>query len=172
MSAPWPVVLPWPPGSYAEAHAEEQAKIEAAHAEERAKFEAELKATENGPVATMTVDDFWNSLDREDLACLGLERVRHPFKDDFFSDLKKQAQEEYFASLPKPREPPEPPKPPKPPTLASVAKDARKAGIDPARIEIRPDGSYVVDIGGPEQQQGNEVDEWIAKHAHETEGNS
>src|SRR5262249_2528536 len=63
------------------------------------------------------------------------------------------------ASLPKL---PKPSQPPKPPTLASVAKDARKAGIDPARIEIKPDGSYVVDIGKPEQQRGNEVDEWIA----------
>jgi len=39
---------------------------------------------------------------------------------------------------------------PRKPTLASVSKDARKAGIDPARIEIKPDGSYVVDIGKPE----------------------
>jgi len=31
------------------------------------------------------------------------------------------------------------------PTLNSIAKDARKAGIDPARIEISPDGSYAVD---------------------------
>src|SRR5262249_41688259 len=33
------------------------------------------------------------------------------------------------------------------PTLASVTKQARKAGIDPSRIEIKPDGTYVVDIG-------------------------
>jgi len=39
---------------------------------------------------------------------------------------------------------------PRKPTLVSVSKDARKAGIDPARIEIKPDGSYVVDIGKPE----------------------
>jgi len=50
-----------------------------------------------------------------------------------------------------------------------VTKQARKAGIDPARIEIKPDGSYVVDTGKPEQQQGNEVDEWIAKHARAPE---
>jgi len=36
------------------------------------------------------------------------------------------------------------------PTLANIVKQARKAGIDPARIEIKPDGSYVVDIGKPE----------------------
>src|SRR5215831_143120 len=28
------------------------------------------------------------------------------------------------------------------PTLANIVKQARKAGIDPARIEIKPDGSY------------------------------
>ena len=61
MSAPWPLVLPWPPGSYA-----------AAHAEERAKIEAERKATENEPAAAM-IDI--GDLDREDLACLGLRRA-------------------------------------------------------------------------------------------------
>ena len=39
---------------------------------------------------------------------------------------------------------------PQRPTLAKVAKQASKAGIDPTRIEIKPDGSYVVDIGRPE----------------------
>jgi hypothetical protein len=58
------------------------------------------------------------------------------------------------------------------PTLASIVKQARKAGIDPARIEIKPDGGYVVVTGKGEQQQGNELDEWIAKHARATEGNS
>ena len=40
--------------------------------------------------------------DDEDLACAipGARLVRGPlFKDDFFSDLKKQAEEEYFANL-------------------------------------------------------------------------
>ena len=50
------------------------------------------------------------------------------------------------------QEEPRPRKPrgPRKPTLVSVSKNARKAGIDPARIEIKPDGSYVVDIGKPE----------------------
>jgi|SRR5215471_15101002 len=39
---------------------------------------------------------------------------------------------------------------PRKPTLAKIVKQARKAGIDPARIEVKPDGSYVVDIGKPE----------------------
>jgi hypothetical protein len=42
------------------------------------------------------------------------------------------------------------PRGPRKPTLVSVSKNARKAGIDPARIEIKPDGSYVVDIGKSE----------------------
>jgi hypothetical protein len=42
------------------------------------------------------------------------------------------------------------PRGPRKPTLVSVSKNARKAGIDPARIEIKPDGSYAVDTGKPE----------------------
>ena len=123
---------PWPPGSYAEAHAEERAKIEAEHAEKRAKFEAEYaegrakfeaerKATENEPAAAMLdITD----LDDEDLACAGLRRA---FEDDFFSDLKKQAQEEYFANLPKPPKPRKPSKSRKP-SIAAQIKQAEKAG--------------------------------------------
>ena len=142
---------PWPPGSYAEAHAEERAKIEAEHAEKRAKFEAEYaearakfeaerKATENEPAAAMLdITD----LDDEDLACAGLRRA---FKDDFFSDLDKQAKEEAwerYAALSKPRRPPKP-------GLASVAKAASKAGIDVARYEVKPDGTIAVVTGKPE----------------------
>jgi hypothetical protein len=61
---------------------------------------------------------------------------------------------------------------PRKPTLASVTREARKAGLDPARIEIKPDGTYAVDIGKPEQQQSNELDEWIAKHARAPERHS
>src|SRR5215831_6518324 len=62
---------PWPPGSYAEAHAKERAKVEAEH-----------KATENEPAAAML--DMMD-LDSEDLACLGLRRA-NDFMDTF-SDL-------------------------------------------------------------------------------------
>jgi len=97
---------------------------------------AEARMSEPPPAAAM-IDI--SDLDGEDLACLGMRRA---FQDDFFSDLKKQAGEEYFASLPKPREPPEPPKPP---TLASVAKQANKPGV--ARIEMKPDGTVVIITG-------------------------
>jgi hypothetical protein len=60
-------------------------------------------------------------------------------------------------------------KPPKPPTLATVAKQAGKAGIEVARYEVRLDGTVVVVTGTGEQQQGTEVDEWIAKHARKTQ---
>src|SRR5262249_27031835 len=77
--------------------------------------------------------------------------------------------------LPKPSQPPKSskprkPQPPKPPTLASVAKQASKAGIEIARYETKPDGTIVAVVGKGEQQQGNEVDEWIAKHADKTQG--
>ena len=142
---------PWPPGSYAEAHAEERAKIEAEHAEKRAKFEAEYaearakfeaerKATENEPAAAMLdITD----LDDEDLACAGLRRA---FKDDFFSDLDKQAKEEAwerYAALSKPRKP-------RKPTLTSIARAASKAAIAVARYEVKPDGTVVVVTGNPE----------------------
>ena len=79
------------------------------------------------------------------------------------------------ASLPKLPKPPKSskprkPQPPKPPTLASVAKQAGKAGIDVARYEVKPDGTVIVVTGAGEQRQGNEVDEWIAKHASKTKG--
>jgi hypothetical protein len=54
-------------------------------------------------------------------------------------------------------------------TLASMAKAASKAGIPVARYEVKPDGTIVVVTGAPAQQQGNEVDEWIAKHARAPE---
>jgi hypothetical protein len=62
-------------------------------------------------------------------------------------------------------------KPRKPPTLAKVAEQFRKADID-ARLEQKPDGTIVVVTGTGEQQQGNELDEWIAKHARAPERHS
>lgn len=56
------------------------------------------------------------------------------------------------------------------PTLASVAKQASKAEIEVARYEIKPDGCIVIVTTKSEQQQGNEVDQWIAKHADKTQG--
>jgi len=58
---------------------------------------------------------------------------------------------------------------PRKPTLASVAKQASKAAIPVARYEVKPDGTVVVVTGQGEQQQGNELDEWIAKHARAPE---
>ena len=39
---------------------------------------------------------------------------------------------------------------PRRPSLASVAKQARKAGIEVARYEVKPDNTVVVVIGEPE----------------------
>ena len=73
--------------------------------------------------------------------------------------------------LPKPSQPPKSskprkPQPPKPPTLASVAKQASKAGIEVSRYEIKPDGSYVVDIGKPEPAAPDNP--WLADLRKET----
>jgi pyruvate/2-oxoglutarate dehydrogenase complex dihydrolipoamide acyltransferase (E2) component len=67
-----------------------------------------------------------------------------------------------------PRTPAEAARRPRKPTITSVARAARKAGIDPARIEIKADGTVVVS-GKDEPQPSNEVDEWIAKHARAPE---
>jgi hypothetical protein len=58
---------------------------------------------------------------------------------------------------------------PRKPTLASVAKQANKAALEVARYEYKPDGTVVIVTGKGEQQQGNGVDEWIAKHADKTQ---
>ena len=68
------------------------------------------------------------------------------------------------------KRPAEPARKPRKPTLASVAKQASKAAIAVARYEVKPDGTVVVVTGASEQrQQGNELDEWIAKHARAPE---
>jgi hypothetical protein len=61
------------------------------------------------------------------------------------------------------------PRKPRTPTLASVAKQASKTAIPVARYEIKPDGTVVIVTDTGEQQQGNELDEWITKHARASE---
>jgi len=63
-----------------------------------------------------------------------------------------------FVASPKPRKPPKP-------TLDSVVKSARKAGIDVARYELKPDGTVVVVIGKPEPVEPGAwpLDEFRAK---------
>ena len=121
-------VPPWPPGRYAEAHAEERAKIEA----------------ENEPAVTLVDIDY---SDPEVLDCLGLRRA---FKDDFFSDLKKQAQEEYFASLPKPRKP-------RKPSIGKLVDQAKAAGVTSVTL---PDGTRL-DFGKPESAEPENP--WLAE---------
>jgi hypothetical protein len=94
----------------------------------------------------MTQSQNSTELDGEDLACLGFRRA-----DDFmdvFADLNRQALHDWVARLPKP------PKPRKP-TLDSVAKNARKAGIEIARYELKPDGTVVVITGISESSEPN-----------------
>ena len=124
-----------------------------------------------------------DSLGFEDLGYIGPPppEARLSYYVEYGPDPSEPERRLFIASsaslpkLPKPSQPPKSskprkPQPPKPPTLASVAKQAGKAGIDVARYEVKPDGTVIVVTGAGEQQQGNEVDEWIAKHASKTKG--
>jgi hypothetical protein len=106
------------------------------------------------PTTTESLDPLAD-LDGEDLACAGLRRANDFM--DVFADLRRQAHDEWAASLPKS-------KPRKPPTLADVAKQAGKAGIEIARYEVKPDGTVVAIVG----KQGatvndDEVENWLSK---------
>jgi hypothetical protein len=79
-------------------------------------------------------------LDGEDIACLGMRRAD---RFDFYSDLNRQAFEEYIAQLPKPKKP----RGPRKPTLDTIKKQARKAGLEVARYEVKPDGTIIVVTG-------------------------
>ena len=52
------------------------------------------------------------------------------------------------------------------PMLASVAKQVSRAGIEVARYEVKPDGTVVVVTGKTGTEQTDDLDNWIAKHAH------
>lgn len=56
--------------------------------------------------------------------------------------------------------------------LTRALKAARAAKVEIARIEVDKDGRAVLVIGTPEQRvtTGNELDQWMAKHAHDHEG--
>ena len=53
------------------------------------------------------------------------------------------------------------PRKPRRPTLASVAKQARTAGIDVARYEMKPDGTVAIITGKPEPAEPENP--WLAK---------
>jgi len=97
------------------------------------------------------IDDFWNSLDREDLACLGLRRASDDdrFESELWRELRKERLEQDLANLPKPPEPRKSDKPTKN-RKPNVIQQARTAGIDVARIEMKPDGTVVIITGKPE----------------------
>jgi hypothetical protein len=94
------------------------------------------------PPTTTELLDPLADLDGEDLACLGLRRANAFI--DVFTDLNRQAHEDWITSLPKSKA-----RKPRKPTLESVAKQASKAGIDVARYEVEPDGAITVITGEP-----------------------
>jgi hypothetical protein len=53
-----------------------------------------------------------------------------------------------------------PPRRQRRPTLATIAKQARKAGIEAARYEIKPDGTVIIVTGTPEPS--TESNPWLA----------
>lgn len=83
----------------------------------------------------------FDGFDGEDLACAGLRRADCP---SFFHEPGELA-----AALQRACERPKAKRERKP-SLASVSKQARKAGVEVARYEIRPDGTVVVVTGTPE----------------------
>jgi hypothetical protein len=50
-------------------------------------------------------------------------------------------------------------------TLARALTQAKKAGLDVAGATVAPDGSVALAFGEI-KTPGNELDKWIAKHAH------
>jgi hypothetical protein len=91
------------------------------------------------PTTTELLDPLAD-LDGEDLACLGLRRA-----DDFmdiFADLRRQAHDEWIASLPKP---PKPPKPRKR-SIRDLVEQAKAAGVTSVTL---PDGTKL-ELGTPE----------------------
>src|SRR5262249_42634175 len=94
------------------------------------------------PTTTELLDPL--AVDGEDLACLGLRRANDFM--DVFADLRRKAHDEWVANLPKPRKSDKPTKNRKP----NVIQQARTAGIDVARIEMKPDGTVVIITGKPE----------------------
>jgi|SRR5215467_14494841 len=60
-------------------------------------------------------------------------------------------------------------KPPKPSIRTLVKRAEAATGKTVTAITTLADGATKLDLGTGEQQQGNEVDEWIAKHADKTQ---
>jgi len=84
--------------------------------------------------------------------------------DEFFARRASEAPAEAVPEPPDPSQPEQPQRSPrqrKPrqPTLASVSKQARKAGFEVARYEIKPDGTVVVITGKSESTEPNP---WLA----------
>ena len=72
------------------------------------------------------------------------------------------------ASLPKLPKPPQLAKPPRKPSIRTLVKQAEQATGKAVTAITLPDGTKL-DFGEPDSKQGNELDEWIAKHADETQ---
>jgi hypothetical protein len=55
--------------------------------------------------------------------------------------------------------------------IARAVKAATKAGLRVSGVRISPCGEIVVEAGNPLEQPSSPLDEWMAKHARQAEGN-
>jgi hypothetical protein len=120
----------------------------------------------NGPLLYFDVEDlgaFEASLRRED--------------DDFFSEIRRELSRDKYSALANvamavksrtaTEAAPKLPRRPRKARVHTLIKQAEKSG-KPVTSITTPDG-VTLHFGKDEQQQGNEVDEWIAKHANKTQ---
>jgi hypothetical protein len=54
-------------------------------------------------------------------------------------------------------------------TLARAIRQAKQAGLDIAGATLAADGTVSLAFGEPAKTSGNELDQWIAKHARPAE---
>ena len=75
--------------------------------------------------------------------------------------------DELATELEPPARPPKPHRPRKA-TLARALKQAAKAGVKVARVDVSPDGTVSLVVGeGQNEEPSSDLDQWIAKHAHQ-----
>ena len=59
---------------------------------------------------------------------------------------------------------------PKKPNITKTVEAVRKAGLEIARVKVGPDGTIDVFTMIDDDENNDELDSWIKKHADQTEG--
>jgi hypothetical protein len=102
-------------------------------------------------------------LDGEDIACLGMRRA------DTWSLFPARTDEDWanYAALPAPMKAP---RKPRRPSIKELVEQAEKTTGKPVTAITTADGTRL-ELGTPDSPKpGNEVDQWMAKHACAPEG--